>query len=67
MMNPISPEFQYIIYKEREKELELAIERRLAREARGKVATPKQAGSWYLAVVHWLKGQPRRRTTCQSC
>jgi hypothetical protein len=55
MNSPISPEFQYIIYKQREKELELAIQRRLESEARGENRPAKQAQPWYASAAGWLK------------
>ncbi len=54
MNSPISPEFQYIIYKERERELEIAIQRRLEREARG-IPNGEPTEPWYAAAVDWLK------------
>lgn len=54
MLNPIDPQSQYIIYKHREKELELDIQRRLTREARAAASPVPQAIPWYTAVAEWL-------------
>jgi len=55
MLNPISPELQRMLYKERENELELTIQRRLAREARQAIQPAKQAYPWYARAARWLK------------
>jgi hypothetical protein len=52
MITPIGPQDTYIIYKAREQELELKIQRRLAREARGEMEPVKQP--WYARAARWL-------------
>ncbi len=51
----IDPRTQYIIYKGRENELMLQIERKLAAQERGKSAETAQ--TWYSAAARWLKGK----------
>lgn len=55
MITPISPMDVRILYKERETELELAIERRLARESRGEMESAKRVDPWYAQAAYWLK------------
>ncbi len=46
---------QYILYKERENELNTQIERNLAARERGELAETK--GSWIAAAEQWLKAR----------
>ncbi len=55
MVNQIDPRTQYILYEERSKQLDLAIERRLARQAREEMGAAKPAYPWYVQVAHWFK------------
>ncbi len=72
----LSPEFQYIIYKEREKSLEREIARRLEAQESGRLLPSAQP--WYAVVAQWLKVKAFRRaqekpqfiktdTSCADC
>ena len=54
MLNQLDPQSQYIIYKQREKELELDIQRRLTHAARAAASPVPQPIPWYTAVAEWL-------------
>lgn len=59
MMNPISPQFVYVIHKEKERELERQIELlRIAKEQRAAevVGSLEPGRSWYDQAVQWMKG-----------
>lgn len=66
----IDPRTQYIIYKEKESELMLQIERKIVAKERGGYAETSQP--WYYAVEHWLKEKvfshlsPKRQSTLKK-
>lgn len=69
MFSPVSPEFVYVIHKDKERELEARIEQaRNARERRSAEASSglEQKRSWVAQVSQWMKGRLSSRASATS-
>lgn len=69
MFSPVSPEFVYVIHKDKERELEYKIEQaRIARERRSAEAgsSLEQKRSLLTQVSQWMKGKLFSREAASS-
>lgn len=65
MLPPMNPSDIYLVYKQREKELEQAIQRRLIREAIEAAFRDngrQRSAPWYAQAAQWLKAKTSFRT-----